>query len=171
MKRLARRLLGARQQRADHDGRRARRQRLGEIARGAQPAVADHRHARLLRLLGGVHDRGQLRHADAGDDPRGADRARPDADLEPVRARADQRLGGLGGRDVARDDLHRVGEPLDPLDRLGDVGIVAVRGVDDDQVAFGVDQRLRALEALVADGGGRRDAQPAGRILGGGRDS
>ena len=54
----------------------------------------------------------------------------------------------------------------DPLDRGGDVAIVAVRGVDDDQVAFGVDQRLRALEALVADRGRGGDAQPPGAVLG-----
>jgi hypothetical protein len=38
---------------------------------------------------------------------------------------------------------------------------MAVRGVDHEQVARGVDQRLGALEALVADRGRRRDAQPA----------
>ena len=89
-----------------------------------------------------VHDRGQLRHADAGDDPRGADRARPDADLDRVGARVDQRPGRLGGGDIAGDDLDRVREPLHPLDRAATFAIVAVRGVDDDAVAVGVDQRL-----------------------------
>ena len=55
-----------------------------------------------------VHDRGQLRHADAGDDAGGADRARADADLHRVRPGTDQRLGRLGGGDVAGDDLDRV---------------------------------------------------------------
>ena len=53
---------------------------------------------------GGVEDRGELRHADARDDARRADRARADADLDRRRARLDQRLGALGGRDVAADD-------------------------------------------------------------------
>ena len=56
--------------------------------------------------------------------------------------------------------------PLHPLDRRGDVDVVAVRGVDDDAVAAGVDQRLRALEAGVADGGRRGDPQPPFGILG-----
>ena len=70
--------------------------------------------ARLAR----IHDRGELRHADAGDDPRRADRARADADLDRVRAGIDQRLRGLGGRDVAGDDLDGVGQALHPLDRM-----------------------------------------------------
>ena len=43
---------------------------------------------------------------------------------------------------------------------------MAVRGVDDDAVAAGVDQRLGAREAGVADGGRRGDAQPPFGILG-----
>ena len=70
------------------------------------------------------------------------------------------------GGDVAGDDLDRVGSSLDPLDGGGDVAIVAVRGVDHDQVAFGVDQRLAALEALVADRGRGGDAQAPGAVLG-----
>ena len=52
----------------------------------------------------GVEHRGELRHADAGDDARRADRAGPDADLDRRDARLDQRLGALGRRDVAADD-------------------------------------------------------------------
>ena len=48
----------------------------------------------------------------------------------------------------------------------GDVGVVAVRGVDHDQVAPGVDQRLGALEARVADRRRRGDPQPPCRVLG-----
>ena len=59
----------------------------------------------LLRDFDRIHDRGQLRHADAGDDARGADRARTDADLDRIRARIDQRLGAVGGGDIAGHDL------------------------------------------------------------------
>ena len=41
-----------------------------------------------------------------------------------------------------------------------------VCGVDHDQVALRVDQRLGAIEPLVAHRRRRRDAQPAGRVLG-----
>ena len=87
-----------------------------------------------------------------------------------VRAGIDQRARRLGGGDVAGDDLDRVGQALHPLDRRGDLAIVAMRGVDHDQVAFGVDQRLGAREALVADRGRGGDAQAARRVLGRGRD-
>ena len=59
----------------------------------------------FARRLDGVHDGGELRHADAGDDARGADRARPDADLDGVGAGVDQRPGAVARRDVAGDDL------------------------------------------------------------------
>ncbi len=42
-----------------------------------------------------------------------------------------------------------------------------MRGIDHHHVDFGIDQRLRPLEALVADRGRGGDAQPPGRILGG----
>ena len=55
--------------------------------------------------LDGRHDGRQLRHADAGDDARGADRAGADADLDAIGAGIDQRLGAVGGGDIAGDDL------------------------------------------------------------------
>jgi hypothetical protein len=70
-------------------------ERLGEIAGIFDAAVGDHRHVGFLRGLDRIHDRGELRHADAGDDARGADRARADADLDRVGAGIDQRLGAL----------------------------------------------------------------------------
>ena len=53
-----------------------------------------------------------------------------------------------------------------PLDRLRDVDVVAVGGVDDDAVAAGVDQRFGAREAGVADRRRRSDPQPPFGILG-----
>ena len=58
----------------------------------------------FARFVRSLHDRGELRHADAGDDARRADRAGADADLDRVGAGVDQRLGRLGGGDVAGDD-------------------------------------------------------------------
>src|SRR3546814_8383186 len=56
---LARRLGRAREHRSDHDARRARRQSLGDVARGAEAAVGDHRHAELRRRLDAVEDRSE----------------------------------------------------------------------------------------------------------------
>ena len=124
----------------------------------------------FLRGLDRIHDRGELRHADAGDDARGADRARADADLDRVGAGIDQRLRALLRGDVAGDDLHGVGEPLDAVDRVQHARGMAVRGVDHDEIDAGVDQPLGALEAVLADGGRGGDAQPALLVLAGAAD-
>ena len=123
------------------------------------PAAA----ARLRRL----QHRGELRHADAGDDARGADRARPDADLDRVRARIDQSLRALAGRDIAGDDRDLVGRALDAPHLLQHLLGMAMRGVDDEAIDARRDQPLGALETLVADGGRGGDPQPPLRVLGG----
>src|SRR5262249_6531745 len=97
----------------------------------------------------GIHDRGQLRHADPGDNAGGADRARPNADLDRIRAGVDQRAGALAGSDVPGDDLHVVGELLDAGNGLEDPGGVAVSSVDDHEVATGLDQTLGPLQSLI----------------------
>ena len=158
---FARCLGGACQQRSDHDATGASRQRLGHVAARAQPAIGDHRHAQLGGGFGRIHDRGQLRHAHARDNARGADRPRPDANLHAIRARADQRARCLGSGDIARDHLDMVGQALDRFYRSRNLLAVAMGGIDDDQVAFRVDQRLAALQPLVAHRGRRRDAQAA----------
>src|SRR5882672_3568542 len=83
---LARRLVGAGEERAEHHGVRAGGERFRDIARIADAAIGDERHARARQRFGDVLDSGDLRHADAGDDARGADRPRPDADLDAVGA-------------------------------------------------------------------------------------
>ena len=90
---LARRLGGAGQQRAEHRGRRARGQRLGDVAGELQPTVGDHRHPGRRAGGDGLEDRGDLRCADTGDHAGGADRAGPDTDLDRVRTGLDQRRG------------------------------------------------------------------------------
>ena len=79
----------------------------------------------------------------------------------------DQRLGAFGGGDVAGDHLHGVRQLLDAVDRVEHAARMAVRGVDHDQIDAGVDQRLGAGKALVADRGGGGDAQPALLVLAG----
>ena len=81
--------------------------------------------------------------------------------------RVDQRLGAVGRGDVAGDQRHAVGRPLDARNliehRLG----MAVRRIHHDAVDAGVDQRHRSLEAFVADGGGGGDAQAPLAVLAG----
>ncbi|MPL90530.1 hypothetical protein SDC9_36582 [bioreactor metagenome] len=160
---LARRLVGAGDRRADHGAACARRDRLREIARELDAAIGDDRH--VTRARAGVHDRGELRHADARDDARGADRARADADLDRIRTRLDQRLRRPRRRHVAGHHLHVLAVFLDPLDGDGDARRMAVRGVDHDQVAAGIDERAAALVARIAHGRGGGSAQPALAVL------
>ena len=148
-----------------HDRVGAGRDRLRDVARRGEAAVRDHRHVVLRGHPGAIVDRRDLRDADACDDARRADRARPHADLERVRAEVDQRLRRLGGRDVADDELDV--EAL--LERAGhgqDVLGVAVGGVEDEHVDARLDERGRALERVRADADGGADAQPAARVLG-----
>src|SRR5262245_32504501 len=72
--RLPRALRQAREQAADHDARRPGRDSLGGIARVADATVGDERHSVLRSPKRTLVHRGDLRHADAGDDPRSADR-------------------------------------------------------------------------------------------------
>ena len=92
---FAGRLFRAGKQAADHGAVGAGGDRLGEIAGIADAAVGDQRHAGALERRGHVSHGRDLRHAHAGHDARGADRARADADLDAVRAGRDQGLGGL----------------------------------------------------------------------------
>ena len=131
---------------------------LGDVARVADAAVGDDRDAAGGRL-GRLVDGGDLGHADPRDDPRRADRARPDPHLDGVGPRVDQGAGPLGGRDVAGDDLDVV-VPLDPAHRLDDVLAVPVRRVDDQHVDVGLQQRGDPLEVVHARPPRRRGAVP-----------
>src|SRR4051812_42294836 len=114
--RLAGALGQAGEQAADHHAVGAGGDRLGDVAGVADAAVGDDRHP-AGRRLGRLVDRRDLRHADARDDPGGADRARPDPHLDRVGTGLDQGAGPLGGRDVAGDDRDGV-ILLDPAHRL-----------------------------------------------------
>jgi len=104
--------------------------------------------------------------SDTGDHAGGADRARPDPDLDRIGPGIDQRPRRFIGRDIAGNDLGRIAELLHPLNRAGNILVVAVGGIDDHHVAFGREQRLGPFKALVAHGGGGSDAQAPGRVLG-----
>src|SRR3546814_6973013 len=73
------------------------------------------RNAGFRRFLSRFHDGRKLRHANARDNPRSADRTRPNTNLHTIRARADQRPRRLSGRDIAR---HRSEEHTSELQSL-----------------------------------------------------
>ncbi len=94
-------------------------------------AVGDDGHVVALGDARAVADGGDLRHAHAGDHASGADAPRPDADLDPVDARVDERLGGrLRGRHVAGDDAQAGELLLRGANGLEHAARVAVRRID-----------------------------------------
>ena len=83
---LARALLGAGEERAEHHRPGAGGDRLDDVAGVRDAAVGDHRHATPPGPPGRVPDRRQLGHPGPADHARGADRARAHADLDRVDA-------------------------------------------------------------------------------------
>src|SRR5690606_34099582 len=102
---LARGLLGAGEQPADHDRGGAGGDGLADVAGVADAAVGDQRDA-VLERAGDHVDGGDLRHAHARHDAGGADGARPHAHLHGIGARVHQRQRGVAGDDVAAHHLH-----------------------------------------------------------------
>src|SRR5690606_38331777 len=166
---LAGAFIRAGEKRADHGGAGAGSQRIGEVAGTFDAAIGDDRDAVLLRLLDRAENGSQLRHADAGHDAGGADRARPDADLDAVGARIDQGARPFRGGDISGDDAHRGGQGFHLADRVEDALRMAVRRIDDHEVDAGVDQALGTFDRLVADADRGGDPQPALPVLRGER--
>ena len=169
---LARGLLDAGEQPADHHGVGAGDQGLGDVAGVLQAAVGDDRHAGRAGRQPGLVDGADLRDADAGDDAGGADGARADADLDRVDTGVDQRLRAGAGGDVAADDLDAVVPAevlLHPGDHVEHGALVAVGGVDDEHVDAGVDEQPGALVGVLADAERGADDEPAVGVLGGER--
>ena len=132
------------------------------------PPSRDHRDPVARRGPRAVVDRRDLGNADAGDDSRRANRPGPDAGLYRVRSRLGERLGGLGGGDVAGDDLD-VEALLDPPHRVDHRVRVAVGGVDDEHVDVLLDEGLGTLERVLADADGGGDPEPPLLVLRGER--
>src|SRR5262249_36983772 len=88
--RLPRALGQAGEQAPDHDAVGPGRQRLGDVAGVADAAVGDDGGPAVGGAPGGLVDGGHLGDADPRDHPGGADRPRPDADLDRVGPGLDQ---------------------------------------------------------------------------------
>jgi len=149
---------------------RARRDRLGDVPGEADAAIGDDRHVRVAQRLGDESNRGDLRYADTRDDARGADRARPDADLDGVRTGIDQRLRSLGSRDVAGDHLAVRPLRLDALHCVEHAPGMSVRGIHDHQVDTRFSEGRDPIEGIRRRADRRADAQAAAVVLAGARE-
>src|ERR1700693_3920530 len=106
-------------------------------------------------------DRVDLRHARAGHDPRRADRARPDADLDGVGTSLHEVPRPLLRRHVSRNDRRRRQLPLDEDQGVEHTLAVPVRGVEDENIHAGPDELPRAVEHVAGDADGLFHAQTA----------
>ncbi len=161
---LARRFVGAGKETADHHRMGAAADGLGDIAGKLDAAIGDNRHTVPGRGDGTVVDGGHLRHPDSGDDPGGADRARPDPDLDAVGAGLDQVLRALGGCDVAGNDLQGGKGIAQAAHRIENIFGMTMGRIEHDDIHPGLDQVLNVSQTGVdADGG--PDPQPSHRIF------
>jgi len=115
-------------------------------------------------------DRGDLRHAHPGDDPRRADGARPDADLDGIRAGVNQRARRIGGCDVAGDHLLIAPAALDARDHVYHATRVPVRSVDHHYIDPCFTQSGDAIERVGRGADGGPDPQASALILAGARE-
>ncbi|TYZ68959.1 hypothetical protein PybrP1_005129 [[Pythium] brassicae (nom. inval.)] len=140
--------------------------RLDDVARAANAAVRDHRHAELAREPRRVVHCGRLRAADRAHLLRRADRADAHADLESVRARVDEALALRHGHDVAADHVDVRVRRLDPLNELDLERRVALRRVDHDHVHARCDERSAPFAVARARADRGTDQQLLVRVLG-----
>ena len=119
----------------------------------------------LASHAGAVHDRGHLRHTNAGHDTRRANRPRTHADLHRVSAGSDQSLCRIGGRDVASNHLKTGIRRLRLPNCVDHALAVSVRSVDDQHVDTCLHQRLGTRLPIGTHAERGADTQAAERIL------
>ena len=145
---------------------RAGRDRLGDVAGILDAAVGDDRDVAVAHGACGLGDRRDLRHACAGNDARGADRAGPNADLDAVGSGLRQLASAIEGADVAGQEIDFRQRRLDLPDGFDHAGRVSVSAVDGQQVDLGSHQFLRALQEVAGRADGRAHAQAAVIVFG-----
>jgi hypothetical protein len=114
-----------------------------------------------------IVDCGDLRHANASDDPRGADRAGTDADLYSIRALVHHRFRRIARADVSADHRHVRIAALYPAHPVEHALGVAVRGIDDQHIDPGFYQCCDAFFGTFADADSRAYAQAPMLVLAG----
>ena len=127
-------------------------------------AVGDQRHVVVAGADAAFDERLQLRHAEAGRQPRRAAAAGADADFHGVDAALGEKPHAFGGGDVAGDQLDVRERLPERLDRPGHHDRVAVRDVDHDHVDVRLDQLRGALDEVAGRADRGADRQPAVRV-------
>ena len=164
---LARGFLGAGEHAAHHHGGGTGGNGFCKVTGVAHAAIADERDA-VLQGVGDIHDGRNLRHAYAGDDARGADRAGTNPHLDGIGTRIGKRQRGLGGGDVAADDLQFIAILLlDRRDAIQNALAVAVGSVDHHHIHARIHQRSHALVGVRPRAHSRAHAQATTLVLAG----
>ena len=139
---------------AQHDKVSAAAKRFGDVAGHGAAAVAADVPAKSVRSVGAFDDGGELRVADAGHFPCGADAAGADANFHDVCTCEDQRFGDVGGDDVARHDRGfwiGLAEAFDKVDEGFGVAVCYVDTDEFDGVASRAFHGLEFIEIRVGD--------------------
>ena len=162
---LAGALFGSCKHGANHDGVSTAGQGLHDVASVADSAVGNHGHARAFEGRADFHHGTQLGNAHTGDDTRGADGTRADADFHGVHAGFDERQGRLSRGDVAGHDVDAVKGFLHVAHRVDHATAVSVGGVDNHGVHPGVDQGRHAFVGVGGHAHGRGHTEAAELVL------
>ncbi|MBV6393629.1 MAG: hypothetical protein KPEEDBHJ_02871 [Anaerolineales bacterium] len=161
----ARAFIRASQHRTDHDGMRASRNRLGDVARVADPAVGDDGRFTFARRICALDNRRQLGDARTRHLARDADRAGTDADLHCINPRFDQAFRPDRRRHIAADDLRFGIAPANIPDHFNFKPRIAMSDVHHDAIRARLQRRFHAAHLLVAHAHRRADRQAPLRVL------
>ena len=131
---LARRLFRSRKQATHHYDVRAGGYSLGQITREADAAIGDHANVCVFECFNDVGYGSHLRHAHAGNDARGADRAGADAYFHCVCAGCREVQSRLRGRDVATNNRQVRVFSLNRFDLIDNALRMAVGCIDNHHV-------------------------------------
>ena len=162
--------VGTGEPRPDHHAGGTGRQRQSDIAGVPHTAVRPHVCAEFSRGSGAFENRGELRPTHPGHDPGGAHRSGPHAHLDDRRPRGDQVPGARGGDDIAGRQRNAQIQSADGLDGVQHLVLVAMSGIDDQDVDTGLGQRPGLGRDIAVDAECRGDAKPALGVDRGGVD-
>ena len=122
-------------------------------------AVGDDRHAEQPGVFRAAIHGGRLRTPAGHRGLRGADRSRPHADAQAIRARANEIVALLFRDDVPADDVYLRIEFFNILNHFDLINRIALRRIHDNHVHADFSEFREALFRFFAGGNRRADAQ------------